>query len=122
MNAISEFERLVKLRPDPGFWETNIIDSHILCKSEADHRVFYSFLCTPPDQFDPEQAKHGRTLGDCMDEPTFTSGIQELHPDLIQEIYQNGNETTIRTRRRTPEDSDDEKSPIPDQVSLDSTK
>lgn len=115
MDAITEFKRLVKLRTDPSFWEQNIVDSHELCKNEEETRLFYLFLCTPRDKFNPEMVKHMKTLGDAMDDPNFKSGIKELPAELTQDIYINGNETIIRTRRKTASeltDDDDEKVPV----------
>ena len=117
MEAIKEFERLVKLRSDPSFWEDNIIQAHGLCKNEQDHRLFYLFLCTPKGKFNPEQTKPVKTLGDMMKDPNFKPGIEELPPELTQDIYQNGNEVIIRTRRKdtpalpVPKEEDDEKAP-----------
>ena len=108
MEAITEFKRLIKQRTDPEFWESNVISAHELCKNSADHRLFYTFLCTPRNQFDIKTYKGTRTLGDIMDAPDFVNPIQELPDELVQDVYQNGNETIIRTRRRRV-DKDDEK-------------
>ena len=110
MEAINEFKRLVKQRSDPVFWESNVISAHELCENSADHHLFYTFLCTPRNQFNPDRIKITRTLGDVMDEPGFVNPIQELPDELTQDVYKNGNETIIRTRRRRPDD-DDEKAP-----------
>ena len=121
MEAITEFERLVKHRSDPSFWEDNIIQAHSLCKNEQDHKLFYLFLCSPRGQFNPEQIKHVKTLGDMMHDPQFKPGIEELPPELTQDVYQNGNEIIIRTRRKdTPalpapkvEEDDEKAEPVP---------
>jgi hypothetical protein len=109
MDAINEFKRLIKQRSDPVFWESNVITAHALCENSADHRLFYTFLCTPRNQFDIDKYKGSRTLGDVMDAPGFVNPIQELPDELTQDVYKNGNETIIRTRKRVH--GDDEKHP-----------
>lgn len=117
MEAIAEYKRLIKLRPDPSFWDDNIIKAHTKCTNEDDHKLFYLFLCTPPEKFNPGDVKNMRTLGDRMKDPNFESGIQELPDELTQDIYKNGNEVVIRTRRKetppqpTNPEQEDEKNP-----------
>jgi hypothetical protein len=110
MDAISEFKRLIKHRTDPSFWESNIIAAHEMCANEDDHKLFYRFLCTPRSQFNPNIVQESKTLGELMDDPNFVNPIQELPDELTQDIYQNGNETIIRTRLKKV-DTDDEKAP-----------
>lgn len=110
MEAISEFQYLLKHRPDPSFWEANIISAHSLCQNKADHRLFYKFLCTPRGQFKSSATQETGTLGDFIDSENFVNPINELPDELTQDIYQNGNEITIRTRRKSVDtNSDDEK-------------
>ena len=107
MEAIEEFQRLVAQRPDPSFWEANIISAHDLCKNATDHRLFYTFLCTPRSQFNPDATQGTGTLGDVIDHPDFVNPIEELPEELTQDIFHNGCETIIRTRRKRPEDDDE---------------
>ena len=119
MNAIDQYERLLKQRPSPAFWEANIIDAHKACENERDHKLFYLYLLTPRDQFNPKQVDTIRTLGDAMKEKDFDPNIQDLPDELTADVYKNGNETIIHTRHKcTPpiigrnEDEDDEKRPL----------
>ena len=126
MQAIEQYKRLIKLRPDPTFWDQNIIEAHALCKNEKDHKLFYLFLCSPQGSFDPAMVDKVKTLGERMDQEDFKSGIEELPDELTQDVYKNGNVYTIRTRRKdrpmtrvppqppSPTSSDDEKAePVP---------
>jgi hypothetical protein len=99
MEAINELKRLGKSRSAPSFWSQNIIDAHELCKNETDHRHFYAFM-TDPHNYDPTKVGTMKTLGDRVDEPDFHSDIKELPDALTQDVYKNGNEVFIRTRRK----------------------
>jgi hypothetical protein len=111
MKAINEFKRLIKTRSDPSFWTQNIIDAHELCKSKNDHKHFWGFL-TNPHGYDPTKIADMRTLGDRMDDPDYKCGIKPLPDELTQDIYKNGNEIIIRTRRKDTAAIDDEKCPV----------
>jgi len=115
MEAIKQYKTLIKQRDNNAFWEANIIDAHSKCKTKEDETLFYMYLTTPRDQFDPNvDVSKVRTLGDRMDDKTFKSDIKPLPRDLTQDFYQNGNETIIRTRRADileEVDEDDEKRP-----------
>ena len=114
MEAINEFKRLIKTRTDPSFWETNIVDAHAFCKSENDQKHYWAFL-TNPQGYDPTKVENIKTLGERVDDPDFKSNIKDLPEELTQDIYQNGSETIIRTRRKDTvliENDDDEKCPV----------
>ena len=110
MEAINEFKRLIKTRTDPSFWTANIIAAHELCKSKNDHKHFWAYL-TNPHGYDPKKVEHMKTLGDRVDDPDYTCGIEDLPEGLTQDVYQNGAEITIRTRRKNTDPIEhDEKS------------
>ena len=100
MEAIREHQKLIRQRSGHCFWDANIIDSHKLCKNENDHKLFYLYLTTPPELFDPTAVDLDsvKTLGEQMDKANFKTGIQDL-PET-QDILQNGNEIVIHTRRK----------------------
>ena len=129
MEAIKEHQKLIRQRSGHCFWDANIIDSHKLCKNENDHKLFYLYLTTPPELFNPNAVDLDsvKTLGEQMDKANFETGIQDLPPELTQDILQNGNEIVIHTRHKDapsrifPENpADDEKCPTPD-VEVDET-
>ena len=114
MEAISEHQRLIKQRNNLDFWTENIIDAHTKCKSKQDETLFYMYLTTPRDQFNPNvDVSKVKTLGDHMDEEDWKEDIQPLPKNLTQDFYKNGNEITIRTRRTDllAIEEDDEKRP-----------
>ena len=116
MEAINEYKRLIKSRTDPSFWTQNLIDAHELCKSTNEHKHFWSFL-TNPRGYDPKKVETAKTLGDRVDNPDYKCGILDLPDELTQDVYQNGHEITIRTRRKDTDPiihsgPDDEKSPM----------
>ena len=116
MQAISEHQRLIKQRNNLDFWTENIIDAHHKCKSKADETLFYMYLTTPRDEFNPNiDVSKVKTLGDRMDEEDWKDDIQPLPANLTQDFYKNGHEITIRTRRNDllAIEEDDEKAPMP---------
>jgi hypothetical protein len=110
MEAINEFKRLTKTRTCPSFWTANIVDAHGFCKSKNDHKHFWAFL-TNPGEYNPDKVENMKTIGDRVDEVGYKCGIQDLPEELTQDIYQNGNEITIRTRRKDIAIEHDEKCP-----------
>ena len=47
IDAIEKLITLSKARPDPSFWDANIIEAHELCRDEMEQRHFYCYLTNP---------------------------------------------------------------------------
>jgi hypothetical protein len=123
MAAIEELKRLSKKHPDPGFWAHNIVTANGLCKTDLDHKHFWSYLSNP-DTYDPDLVEGMRTLGDHIDSTECTAPPL---PDCMEQIvHRNGYHILIEHRLKpaykeaqrlkqlatTEKDSsDDEKSP-----------
>ena len=112
--AINRLKELSLSRPDPSFWDANIIEAHTLCTSEDDHRHFWAYL-TNPEESRPELVKTMRTLGDRMNEMSTDELAKPVIlplPDAMEEVvYENGNHITIVQRPKRAA-VDDEKNPI----------
>ena len=98
--AIEKLNKLLYERNGAEWWAANVIDSSKLLKTTNDWTLFYSYLANK-DSYD--KTKTFVTLAD-IEIPE----LPPLHPDLVEERFQNGpQETIIIVRRRV----DDEKSP-----------
>ena len=100
--AIEKLNKLLTERNSPEWWSANVIDASKLLNTPRDWTLFYSYLADK-EHFDKNQ--QFVTLQD-IDIPE----LPPLHPDMIEERYQNGpHETIIIVKRRS--EVDDEKSP-----------
>ena len=97
--AVDLHEKLRFERDDPGYWSQNIIDASKLLVTKRDWTLFYAYLAQGKD-FDRE--REYVTMEDVILDPR-----PELHPDIEEIYYHNGEETTIHVRRKR--DVDDEK-------------
>ena len=101
--AIEKINKLLSERNSPEWWAQNVIDSSRLLETQRDWTLFYSYLVDPKN-FDKNRHKEFKTMLDIPipEEP-------KLHPDLVEERFQNGpHDTIIIVRRRS---DDDEKCP-----------
>ena len=108
--AIENHKKLMKARPDPSYWSSNIIDATVCLGKEdsEDWKVFYSYLIQSPLYFDSEKAKKCITLGDLDEIPA----IPDYEEGTTFQCFKNGNEYTIIVQpkqQEEKEESDDEK-------------
>lgn len=99
--AIEKLNNLMTDRNHPSWWSENISDASKLLECKRDWTLFYAYLADK-NSYDPE--KEYVTMGDVDITP-----IPDLHPELEEIIYMNGDETIIHVRRKVL-DTDDEKS------------
>ena len=98
--AIEKLNNLMTDRNHPSWWSENISDASKLLECKRDWTLFYAYLAQGKD-FDRE--REYVTMEDVILDPR-----PELHPDLEEIYYHNGEETTIHVRRKQDE-VDDEK-------------
>lgn len=103
--AIDNHKKLVKARPDPSFWSSNIIDATNCLTDSKDWKIFYSYLTQGPRFFNIENPVIGPTIGDIQ-----IPDIPDYLPNQSVEVFQNGSDQIIYVKTIQSEtDSDDEK-------------
>ena len=107
-NAIENHKKLMKARPDPSYWSSNIVDATVCLGKESsqDWKVFYSYLTQSPLYFDSEKAKKCISIGDLDVIPK----IPDYEEGTTFQCFKNGNEYTIIVQpKKNHDESDDEK-------------